>query len=384
MSGKRYTNRAITRREFLRGSMYTGMGLGTIWLLGGCGAAAPAAAPTEAPAAATPVPATATAVPATATSAPAAAAAPAETAKLLHGTYNPNWANLVLLELSDHFGWFKEGGIESQEITIVEQTQIFPALIGNSLYTAQQDTDALAAANLQGEPLRFIATYRDKEAWIFGVGKGIETVDDLKGKQVSGGAAGSRNEFNGKEMIRRMGGDPDAMEWVPVGGGSDARVEAVNAGVIAGTVMQPRHKPLILNGGGKVLFDDLEIVPQDCYCVHENWLKNNERTVVAFLKATSRARMFFHDLKNKDEIIKIMESRGYEFSDTFRELYEADVNVISSTGHFDIAAMEKLIADAVKVGNLEKEIDWREFVRMDYLNQAYKELGMDDKVVNYS
>jgi hypothetical protein len=79
-----------------------------------------------------------------------------------------------------------------------------------------------------------------------------------------------------------------------------------------------------------------------------------------------------------------MESRGYEFSDTFRELYEADVNVISSTGHFDIAAMEKLIADAVKTGNIEKEIDWREFVRMDYLNQAYKELGLDDKVVNYS
>jgi hypothetical protein len=36
------------------------------------------------------------------------------------------------------------------------------------------------------------------------------------------------------------------------------------------------------------------------------------------------------------------------------------------------------------VGNLEKEIDWREFVRMDYLNQAYKELGMDDQVVDYS
>lgn len=381
MSGKRYTNRVITRREFLRGSMYTGMGFGTIWLLGGCGAAAPAAAPTEAPAV-TPVPATATPLPAAA--AAPAAAAPAETANLLHGTYNPNWANLVLLELSDHFGWFKEEGIESQEITIVEQTQIFPALIGSSLLTSQQDTDAVAAANLQGEPIRFIATYRDKEPWIFGVGKGIEKVEDLVGKQVSGGAAGSRNEFNGKEMIRRMGGDPDAMEWVPVSGGSDGRVEAVNAGVIAGTVMQFRHVPLIENGGGKILFQELEEVPQDCFCVHENWLKDNERTVVGFLKATSRARTFALDLKNKDEIIKIMEGRGYEFSDTFKELYDKDLSIMSPTGHFKIEAMEKLIADAVRTGNIEKEIDWREFVRMDYLNQAYKELGLDDQVVNYS
>jgi ABC-type nitrate/sulfonate/bicarbonate transport system substrate-binding protein len=313
-----------------------------------------------------------------------AAVAPAETANLIHGTYNPNWANLALSELADNFGWLKEGGIESQEIIIVEQTQIFPALIGGSLHTAQQDTDAVAAANLQGEPIRFIAVYRDKEPWIFGVGPGIETVEDLVGKQVSGGAAGSRNEFNGKEMIRRLGGDPDAMEWVPVGGGSDARVEAVNAGVIAGTVMQFRHMPLITNNGGKILIEELEEVPQDCYCVHENWLKNNERTVVAFLKAITQARLFFHDLNNKDEIISIMESRDYEFSDTFKELYPRDVSIISSTGHFNPEAMETLIADAVKVGNLEKEIDWREFVRMDYLNQAYKELGMDDQVVDYS
>jgi hypothetical protein len=46
--------------------------------------------------------------------------------------------------------------------------------------------------------------------------------------------------------------------------------------------------------------------------------------------------------------------------------------------------MEQLIADAVKTGSLEKEIDWHEFVRMDYLNEAYKQLGMDDMVVEYS
>jgi ABC-type nitrate/sulfonate/bicarbonate transport system substrate-binding protein len=161
-------------------------------------------------------------------------------------------------------------------------------------------------------------------------------------------------------------------------------VQAVVEGVIAGTVMFDRHRPMIQEGGGKILFDDLEDVPQDCYCVHENWLKNNERTVVAFLKATTRARIFLKDLNNKDEIISIMESRGYEFSDDFKELYPRDVAILSPTGQFNIKAMETLIADAVKTGNLEKEIDWREFARMDYLNQAYKELGMDDQIVDYS
>lgn len=377
MSRKRYINRAISRRELLRLSTLAGAGAGAAWLLGACGSAAtPAAAPTQAPAAAaTPVPPTATAEP---------VAMGVETADIIHGTYNPNWANTVLNELADHFGWFKEEGIESQEIIIVEQTQIFPALIGGSLNFAQQDTDALAGANLQGEPLRYIATFRDKEPWIFGVGKGIETVEDLYGKQVSGGSAGSRNEFNGKEMIRRIGGDPEQMEWVPVAGGSDSRVEAVNAGVIAGTVMFDRHRALILDAGGKILYDSLEEVPQDNFCVHENWLKDNERTVVAFLKATTRARIYYHDLSNKDELISIMESRGYEFPQAFIDEYDRAVAINSPTGQFDIAAMDTLIADSVMTGSLEKEIDWREFVRMDYLNEAYKQLGMDDMVVDYS
>jgi ABC-type nitrate/sulfonate/bicarbonate transport system substrate-binding protein len=377
MSRKRYMNSTISRREFLRKSMLTGTGLGTAWLLAACGSAAtPAPAPTQAPAAAP------TAVPPTATSEPVAASV--ETADIVHGTYNPNWANTVLNELADHFGWLQEEGITSQEIIIVEQTQIFPALIGGSLMTAQQDTDALAGAVLQGEPLRFIACFRDKEPWIFGVGPGIETVEDLYGKQVSGGSAGSRNEFNGKEMIRRIGGDPDQMEWVPVAGGSDSRVEAVNAGVIAGTVMFDRHRALILDGGGKILHDDLEEIPQDNFCVHENWLKDNERTVVAFLKATTRARMYYHDLGNKDELISIMESRGYEFPPSFIAEYDRAVQINSPTGHFSVESMETLIADSVKTGSLETEIDWREFVRMDYLNTAYKELGMDDMVVDYS
>jgi len=377
MSRKRSMHRTISRREFLRKSMLTGTGLGTAWFLAACGSAAPAAAPTAAPAAAEP-----TAVPPTA--APEPVAVSIETSDIIHGTYNPNYANTVLNELSDHFGWFEEEGITSQELIIVEQTQIFPALIGGSLMFAQQDTDALAGAVLQGEPLRFIACFRDKEPWIFGVGPGIETVEDLYGKQVSGGSAGSRNEFNGKEMIRRIGGDPEQIEWVPVAGGSDSRVEAVNAGVIAGTVLFDRHRALILDNGGKILHDDLEEIPQDNFCVHESWLNENERTVVAFLKATTRARMFFHDLGNKDEIVSILEGRGYEFPEAFLAEYDRAVAINSPTGHFSVEAMETLIADSVKTGSLETEIDWREFVRMDYLNTAYKELGMDEMVVDYS
>jgi len=341
----------------LRLSALTGAGAGAAYILGACSPAA-----TQAPAAMGP-----------------------ETPKFTHGTYNPNWANTVLNELADEFGYFAEEGLTPEDIIIVEQPQIFPGLIGGSLNFAQQDTDAVAGANLAGEPIRFIATFRDKEPWIFGVGPGIETAEDLKGTVVSGGSAGGRNEFNGKEMLRRLGLDPENdVEWQPVAGGSDTRVQAVVEGLIAGTVMFDRHRSIILDAGGKILHDDLELVPQDCFCVHENFLQANERTLVAFLKATTRARIYWHDLNNKDKVIEIMQSRGYEFPEAFIEQYDRAVAINSATGQFDIAAMETLMADALKTGSLDKAVDWRDIVRMDYLNQAYKDLGMDDQVVNYA
>jgi len=367
---RKYSQRTnLSRREFLKLGAGASAGLGVSWILAACGQS------TTAPTATTAAPA--------ATTAPTAAMPKPETPNFVHGTYNPNWANTVTIELAEEFGWFKEEGVDPGEIIIVDQTQIFPALIGNSLQTAQQDTDAVAGANGAGEPIRFIACYRDKEPWIFGVAKGIETAADLKGKQVSGGAAGSRNEFNGKEMLRRLGLDPEVdVEWVPVGGGSDSRVEAVTNGIIAGTVMFDRHRAIIQEAGGKILYDSLEDFPQDCFCVHENWLSKNERTVIAFLKATTRARIFFHDLNNKDQIISIMEKRGYEFPQSFIDQYERAVAIVSPTGTFQPDAMDKLIADSVKTGSLETAIDWHEFVRMDYLNQAFDELNMPELKMN--
>ena len=152
----------ISRREFLRGSVLTGMGVGSIWLLGGCGTgAAPTqapAAPTEAPAAtATPVPATA--VPATAEP---AAAAPAETANLIHGTYNPNWANLVLNELKvtalpqGEKGPGKPVGLHKAQATFSQDSWAVAGAIDNT-------AAAIGAGTVRdGEPHLYLGT----SSWI--------------------------------------------------------------------------------------------------------------------------------------------------------------------------------------------------------------------------
>ncbi len=378
MSDENNENRAMTRREFIKLSATVGASAGAAALLAACSPAA-TVVPTLAP---TPVPAATQAPVAAATAAPSATPkAVAEIKKLVQGTYNPNWANCVLSELSEVKGWFKEEGIESKEIVIIDQAQIFPALIGGSLMFGQQDTDLLAAANSAGEPLYVVSCYRDKEPWIFGVGPAYKTLADLKGKPLSGGAIGTRNENNLKEMIKRLGGDPKDYQWVPVGGGSDGRVKAVIGGVIAGTLMQDRHVPLIEKAGGKVLYNKREAFPQDAYVAHKNWLDKNPRTMIGFLKATYKARQYVLDYKNKDEIVKLMSSRGYDFPQEFIDTYESILDIMSPTGNFAPDSMVNLLNAAVEAGTLKKLVDWKTFVKLDYQNQAFIELGKPDLVM---
>lgn len=368
MSNQDNPRHAMTRREFLQASATVGVGAGAALILAGCSPAA-TAVPTQAP----------TAVPAAPTAAPKLLA---ETKKIIQGTYNPNWANSVCSELAVAKGWFKEEGIDDKEIVIIDQTQIFPALIGGSLMIGQQDTDLLAGANAAGEALYMIACYRDKEPWIFAAGKGIKTAQDLKGKAVSGGAIGTRNEANAKEMLRRLGLDPEKdVQWVPVSGGSDGRMKAVIGGVIAGTAVQDRHIKPIQDAGGTILFSQREAIPQDGYVAHAKWLEKNERTAIGFLKATFKARAYALDMKNKDEIVALMKSKNYDFPQDFIDIYEPSLNIMSLTGTFSPDAMVSLLQASVKAGTLKTMPDWKKFVKLDYLNQAFKELGRADLIM---
>lgn len=394
MSDQDDVRRALTRREFLKYGAGVGAGAGAALILAGCSAAPtpvptqapPTAAPTKVPPtaapAATQAPAATTAPTAAPTVVPTAAPKPAETKKIIQGTYNNNWANNVLSELADTKGWFKAEGIDSKEIVIIDQSQLFPASIGGSLMIGQQDTDLIAGANMAGEKLFMVATYRDKEPWIFGVGKDIKTAADLKGKNVSGGAIGTRNEANAKEMLRRLGLDPDKdVNWVPVSGGSDGRMKAVISGVIAGTAVQDRHVPVIKAAGGQILYNQREAIPQDGYYVHANWLKNNERTMVGFLKATFKARAYALDWNNKDEIIALMKKQGYDFPQDFIDIYKESLDIVSLTGTFDVKAMNLLLQASQKAGTIKSIPELKSFINLDYLNQAFTELGRTDLIM---
>ncbi|MCB0154487.1 MAG: ABC transporter substrate-binding protein, partial [Anaerolineae bacterium] len=301
---------------------------------------------------------------------------PSELSSIAWGNFNANYLANVLNELADENGWLQEYGIEEQEVVIMDQELVFPALIGGSLQIALQDTDAVAGAHLAGADLVYIANYRDREPWILTVREGVD-ITNPEGLTCSGGGAGGRNEFNAREMIKRLGGDPELVEWIPIGGGSDSRAQAFVEGQIDCVQHFDRHRAMVTEAGGVTVYDELENVPQDGFVVTREFAESNPRFLVNYLKGLIKARRMLNDLGNKDQIIEIMRGRGYEVPQEFVDQYEAQMNIINDGEFFDPVAMDTLMQDAVKTGSLEEYVDWHEFVDLSYLEQAYTELGME-------
>jgi ABC-type nitrate/sulfonate/bicarbonate transport system substrate-binding protein len=380
----------LPRRRFLILSVLGSVG----GLLAACQAQPPAptaapAKPAEAP------PKAAEAKPAEAKPAAPPAAAPAakpaapmlakpEMASFNFGMANPNYASQILHHVALEKGYFKEVGFD--KIDLITGEEYVPGVVGGSLLMSHGDTDAAFQATIKGESLPIVAIYRQKEFRILGVTKGINTAADLKGKQLSGGPPGGRNEFLMKQIVKRLGLDPEKdVEWVAVRGASDARLQALLAGQLSGASLFPRHEKALVDAGGKFLVKDFVEMPQEAFFAKAATVEKNPNLVIAYLTASIRAGQFLAKdeatmLKNKDEALAIMDKHGFKISDEFKAQYEKiEMLQLSPDLGFTAASMDQLIEEASQIGTIPKGFDWKKAVNVSVLNKAQLAAGVTER-----
>jgi len=284
------------------------------------------------------------------------------------GDFNPNYATQWSYRLASALGYFKEVGIDNLEVTLSEE--YMPGLIGGSLDLSHGDTSVFfGSGNASGLPVKMVSLYRDKEWWIMGVRKGIETFDDLKGGKITGGGLQGRNTWIMKQILMENGLDPEKdVQFVPMSGGSDARLQAVLAGTVDAASMFPRHQAGLEAAGGKFLSQKLHEVPQEGFAGMGGWLADNEDTAYAWARADIKARQWMFDPANKDESYKTMRDLGFDIPPEFEAQYKLELDQISPDGGFASAeVMDKFVESLAATGDLPEGLDWRKYVDMKYV-----------------
>jgi len=292
------------------------------------------------------------------------------------GMNSPTYSTQMTTYVAIDQGYFKDVGID--DVEVIQTDDYIPGLVGGSLQFTQGDTDALLLAAHEGADVKLIGNYRAKEFQMLAVGPGIESAEDLKGKKVTGGDRGSRNEAVVKQLLTGLGVSPDEVDFVPFGGGSDDRLQALLAGQISGTNLFPRHTVPLEDGGGKFLTDEVVNVPQESVATTGDYLDENYDTVVAYWTAILKAREFIADKANKDAVIQIAKDSKLEVLPEYLPVYDKEIIQISPDGGFDPADMDKLITDEQDLELVPADLEWRDYFDFKPLNEAQAALGLPE------
>lgn len=297
--------------------------------------------------------------------------------KLTVGEFNPNYLNQWAYRAALAQGYMQEVGIE--EIETIISDEYIAGLIGGSLDLTHGDTSSfLAAADKSDQPIKIISLFRDKEYWIMGVRKGIETAEDLKGAKITGGQLDGRNTWVQKQLVAELGLDPEKdVEWIPTSGGSDNRLQAILAGTVDAASLFPRHRKPLEASGGKFLVDKLTENPQEAFGTMGTWLEKNPDAAQAWTLAEIRGRQWVYDPANKEKAYEMARKLGFEIPPEFVELYDVEVDQMSHDGGFESAAvMDKFVADLATTGDVPENMDWRKVFDMSYVWAAQEALGL--------
>ena len=210
-----------------------------------------------------------------------------------------------------------------------------------------------------------------------GVGKGINSFEDLKGGKVSGGGLGGRNTWIQRQILSQNGIDPDNdVEIVPMKGGSDGRMKAIIAGVLQGGSVFPRHEKGLTDNGGKFLSATLYEVPQEGFITNMEWGAKNEDALYAWQYAELKARQWLHDPANKEAAYAEMRAKGFDIPPEFEAQYETELNQICKDGGFDASAMDSFAQGVRDLGQVPPDFDWRDAVDLRFLHAAQESLGI--------
>jgi ABC-type nitrate/sulfonate/bicarbonate transport system substrate-binding protein len=200
----------------------------------------------------------------------------------------------------------------------------------------------------------------------------------------SGGDVGDYDELVLREIITELGLNPDDLEIVAMGGGADARMQAMIAGQLNLAIQQPRNVGPLTRAGGAILYEKAAEVPQEGWVVTRETWENNRDAVCAFVYGRIQGKQWAAEGDNMraniDEATEIV--KKYDIEPTEDELKdwerELQGNQSLDAGTTE-AALDKLQADLKSLDQLAADFDWRDHADFSCVHEAQTALNLPQR-----
>ena len=194
--------------------------------------------------------------------------------------------------------FFKEEGLDARIVALTGKALVTGALAGNVDVVPIPSGGTQAA--LSGADIRYIVGQSLKSQWVILVRKDITKAEDLKGKTLGYGRAGSADYDEGAFVLERffkmkVGADYKVISFQ----GEAERIAALINGDIQGALISAPRIPQALKAGLHVLLRTGDYIPRagGAFWGRKAFVDNNPEAVKRFIRAIAKGVTYFRDNK---------------------------------------------------------------------------------------
>ena len=283
-------------------------------------------------------------------------------AKSVNFAYNtPTLSGTLPVVVAQDFGFFAAEGLEVKTVFIRGGPTAMAALVGGGVdYTFVAGVAAVRAI-AQNAPMLIVSGMQPYMDYTLIGGKGLSTVNDLRGKVVGVTGPGGVAEFAAVEGLAKKGLLRDRDYKILYGvGNSPARAQALEIGKIHASPFSFLERLELEKKGFPAIFDIGEAIPGFPFVViasGKQKIDNDPEGIVALLRAINRGLDFLK--KNRERVAEAVISKN-TFGDPtmirrvinqFADLYSTSIS------RKDIDALisaTRIEAEAKKLGGPDK------------------------------
>jgi NitT/TauT family transport system substrate-binding protein len=202
-------------------------------------------------------------------------------------------------------GLFKKNGLTIEEIPIRDTLSAgIHSLLGVDLLIGFGNPLAILQPLAAGADIALIGAHVSFDDYGMGVGSGVSSVKELKGKKVGVSGLGSRSDLIARVILRRAGLDPAKDVEVVAAGLSPARALAVSKNFIQGAPLTRDVAEEAKKLGIRIL--DVNAVPvvTDLLITTRSYIKREEDTMRRFMKGYAAA--IHHFVTRREDSLTIL------------------------------------------------------------------------------
>ena len=283
--------------------------------------------------------------------------------------------NFLTLPLAQKRGFFKEEGLDA-EIIRIRPPASYAALVNGDIDYYTGIGGAAVAAATRGVPIRVVACYVPTLPFMLIARPEIKSVQELKGKTIMIGVAGSSPDLIARMMLKHFGIDPEKDVKLLPGGPSDARLVALKEGLVAATVVGPPFDFLGKKLGLNILvrYQELLSYPEGGLSAAIKRIKERSDEIKRVIKAGIKANRYIRT--EREGTIQFMMEWQRVDKETAAATYESIWKTFNDDGSLPEKGLRLVVEEAKRVSKVEREISLSEIADLSILKEAQREMGI--------